>query len=133
MLSALPPSLLTTITSLSYLNLLTFLLGAHLITNVLRVLYRLSPWHPLAKYPGPVMAKATYWYRTYHEIYRGGKMTKELFILHEKYGDVVRFGPNDVCAASLCSFPSLIYPLTITAPFPHPQRLPPDLLQPQDS
>lgn len=27
--------------------------------------YRLSPWHPLARYPGPTIAKLSKWYMSY--------------------------------------------------------------------
>lgn len=29
------------------------------------LIYRLSPWHPLAKYPGPALAKLSKWYMAY--------------------------------------------------------------------
>jgi hypothetical protein len=29
------------------------------------IFYRLSPWHPLAKYPGPTLAKLSKWYMAY--------------------------------------------------------------------
>ena len=50
------------------------------------VLYRLSPIHPLAKFPGPRLAKVTGWYRTYHEIFKGGNLIVELRRLHSIYG-----------------------------------------------
>ena len=52
--------------------------------------YRLSPFHPLAKYPGPVLAKASKWWAAYlsaigdqHRCYKR---------LHDRHGDVVRIG-----------------------------------------
>lgn len=50
------------------------------------VVYRLSPIHPLAKFPGPRLAKATGWYRTYHEVFRKGNMIDQLRALHSIYG-----------------------------------------------
>lgn len=29
------------------------------------IAYRVSPWHPLAKYPGPVLARVTKWWMAY--------------------------------------------------------------------
>lgn len=54
--------------------------------------YRLSPLHPLAKYPGPVVAKTTKWWAAY----LGGKgdLHRYCKYLHDRYGDVVRIGPN---------------------------------------
>ncbi|KAF8989679.1 cytochrome P450 [Cyathus striatus] len=50
--------------------------------------YRLSPLHPLYKYPGPILAKCTkFWgiYQTYT-----GKAHVTILSLHRKYGSVVR-------------------------------------------
>ncbi|KIP08448.1 hypothetical protein PHLGIDRAFT_23489 [Phlebiopsis gigantea 11061_1 CR5-6] len=61
---------------------------------VFTALYRLSPFHPLAKYPGPVLGKLSKFYLAYlaghgdaHTVIRG---------LHQQYGDVVRVGPNEL-------------------------------------
>ncbi|KAF7295570.1 hypothetical protein MIND_01097000 [Mycena indigotica] len=58
------------------------------------VIYRVSPFHPLAKYPGPLVCKATKLWtlgisiRGYHYLY--------LKKLHDKYGPYVRTGPNEL-------------------------------------
>ncbi|ETN39028.1 uncharacterized protein HMPREF1541_07070 [Cyphellophora europaea CBS 101466] len=53
-----------------------------------------SFFHPLARYPGPFLAKLTPWWDVYHA-YKGDKHL--LFHrLHEQYGDFVRYGPNTV-------------------------------------
>ena len=44
--------------------------------------YRLT-LHPLAKYPGPWLAKVTEFYPLYHS-------------MHKKHGDIVRYGPNQL-------------------------------------
>ncbi|KAI1763248.1 cytochrome P450 [Hypoxylon sp. FL1150] len=57
------------------------------------VVYRLF-FHPLAKYPGPFIAKITDAYQLYHA-WKGDRHL-EFWRLHERYGKVVRFGPNSV-------------------------------------
>ncbi|KAL5498826.1 hypothetical protein ACEPAH_2181 [Sanghuangporus vaninii] len=66
-----------------------------LITSI--VLYRLSPWHPLAKYPGPLPAKISKVWASYHTA--KGKLHLDLKKLHEKYGRYVRIGPNELSVA----------------------------------
>jgi len=54
------------------------------------VLYRLSSWHPLAKYPGPVICKISGFWLAF--IALGGKRHSYYYELHRKYGDFVRVG-----------------------------------------
>ena len=54
------------------------------------LLYRTSPFHPLARYPGPFLAKVTRWYLT--GLALSGKQHLRLQELHEQYGDIVRIG-----------------------------------------
>ncbi|KAL6866836.1 cytochrome P450 [Trichoderma novae-zelandiae] len=49
-------------------------------------------FHPLAKYPGPLIAALTDWYTVYW-IAEGGRHL-ELHKQHKRYGKHVRFGPN---------------------------------------
>ncbi|KJX96635.1 cytochrome P450 monooxygenase like protein [Zymoseptoria brevis] len=51
-------------------------------------------FHPLAKYPGPLLAKITDLHSTYHAL--KGNRHLEFWRNHEKYGPVYRFGPNSV-------------------------------------
>lgn len=55
------------------------------------IIYRLT-FHPLAKYPGPFLAKIT----SYYDAYYGwtGHRHQEKFRCQQKYGDIFRFGPN---------------------------------------
>ena len=55
------------------------------------VVYQLY-FHPLAKYPGPLVGRITRWYDVYHA-YIGDKHVL-LYQLHKKHGTVVRFTPN---------------------------------------
>ena len=59
-----------------------------LATSIL--VYRVSPWHPLAKYPGPLLCKLTKFYLAYFAL--GGKQYLYYYELHKKYGNVVRIG-----------------------------------------
>ncbi|TCD67925.1 hypothetical protein EIP91_011789 [Steccherinum ochraceum] len=61
---------------------------------VLIVAYRISLFHPLAKFPGPLMCKITKW--TLALEYGKGQARDYFIQLHEKYGDVVRIGPNEL-------------------------------------
>ncbi|TGO86488.1 hypothetical protein BPOR_0299g00040 [Botrytis porri] len=55
------------------------------------VLYRLY-FHPLAAYPGPILASVTDWYNIYLCL-TGNRHLNE-FRLHQIYGPIVRIGPN---------------------------------------
>jgi hypothetical protein len=50
-----------------------------------RVVYNLF-LHPLRKYPGPLGAKATTWWKTYIEVVKQESMPDVLLRLHSKYG-----------------------------------------------
>ena len=53
-------------------------------------LYRLSPLHPLAKYPGPTRCKLTKFWMAW--VGFGGRPHIYYKTLHDKYGPVVRIG-----------------------------------------
>lgn len=57
------------------------------------IVYRIY-FHPLAKYPGPFFAKLTDLYSTYHA-WKGDRHL-EFWRCHERYGPIVRFGPNSL-------------------------------------
>ncbi|PIL25991.1 cytochrome P450 [Ganoderma sinense ZZ0214-1] len=69
--------------------------GTYLSVLVMSVvLYRLSPVHPLASYPGPSWCRISkLWMATI--VFRG-RQTRWLTALHDKYGDIVRVGPNEL-------------------------------------
>ncbi|KAF8802455.1 cytochrome P450 [Phlegmacium glaucopus] len=58
------------------------------------LVYRISPWHPLAKHPGPLICKLTKFRLAFISL--GGKQHIYYDHLHQKYGDVVRVGPNEL-------------------------------------
>ncbi|EMD32294.1 hypothetical protein CERSUDRAFT_77592 [Gelatoporia subvermispora B] len=103
-LLGLPPMLLSTLfwnTSgpiyAVYMSFVAFF--AVLCTSI--VLYRISPFHPLARYPGPLLNKITKLY--FSSIVMQGQSHLYVHKLHQQYGDVVRLGPNEVsiCNASV--------------------------------
>ncbi|THH33280.1 hypothetical protein EUX98_g884 [Antrodiella citrinella] len=66
--------------------------GVVLLVAVVRRVYL----HPLAHFPGPKLAAATYWYTAYYEVWKDGGLVEHLVELHKQYGPVVRIGPNDL-------------------------------------
>ncbi|KAH8921381.1 cytochrome P450, partial [Atractiella rhizophila] len=56
------------------------------------LLYRISPFHPLYCFPGPVAARMNMWW--YLPMAVKGTEKWEMQKAHEKYGDWVRIGPN---------------------------------------
>ncbi|KAJ7766756.1 cytochrome P450 [Mycena metata] len=58
------------------------------------VVYRLSPFHPLAHIPGPTVNKITKLWGAW--VSSGGDQHRVNKALHDKYGPFVRTGPNEV-------------------------------------
>ncbi|RDW62507.1 hypothetical protein BP5796_10809 [Coleophoma crateriformis] len=63
--------------------------------------YRLT-FHPLAKYPGPVLAKLTSFYKVYHAYI--GDMHLDVERCHKKYGPFVRYGPDNLLVNTVEGF-----------------------------
>ena len=79
--------------------MLTFVAYGSAVTSF-TLMYRLSPFHPLAKYPGPAIAKTSKLWAAYLNF--KGDLHRFYKSLHERYGDVVRVGrykcyPLHVC------------------------------------
>ena len=55
--------------------------------------YRLSPFHPLARYPGPLLCKLSKGWLAYLAS-SSGKTYSSINQLHQLYGDVVRIGES---------------------------------------
>ncbi|GLB37110.1 putative cytochrome p450 [Lyophyllum shimeji] len=73
---------------------------------VCTVLYRLSPLHPLAKYPGPLICKVSkLWFGL---VAYGGKQHIYYNELHRRYGDIVRIGPNELSFCTPDVIPSMM-------------------------
>jgi len=65
--------------------LLAFLIHGSAVISF-AIMYRLSPFHPLAKYPGPTLAKISKLWVAY--ICTKGNLHRYLKSLHDRYGDV---------------------------------------------
>ncbi|KAL0576546.1 hypothetical protein V5O48_005438 [Marasmius crinis-equi] len=90
LLQVLPSS--TSKLSLSTILISYLLFFASLASSI--VLYRISPLHPLANIPGPLIFKTTNLWRVY--ICWSGLQHHTLKALHDQYGSIVRTGPNEI-------------------------------------
>ncbi|RDW72725.1 cytochrome P450 [Aspergillus mulundensis] len=71
-------------------------LAVALLSYALYHLVHTFHWHPLAPFPGPRLAALTRFYRAYFDISWKHSFAHHLIELHNKYGDVVRIGPNEL-------------------------------------
>jgi cytochrome P450 len=76
---------------LAMYTLITVLLGAAFLYYVGLSIYRIT-FHPLAKYPGPLLNAISWWPQAIFNIQ--GKAHLKQYQLHQKYGNVVRVAPN---------------------------------------
>lgn len=64
------------------------------LPQILYTIFYTLYFHPLAKYPGPLLAKFTTLYGAYHG-WRGD-IHLDMAACHERFGDYVRYGPNSL-------------------------------------
>ena len=76
-----------------YQHILLLLIGLILARTLWVIVYRLC-FHPLTKYPGPLAAKLTGLYMIVRSAQCQSTYTRNE--LHQKYGRVVRVGPNEL-------------------------------------
>jgi hypothetical protein len=84
------------------LNLTVYLLA--LCSSI--VAYRLSPFHPLARFPGPLLARVSRFWALKQCLGR-----KQHVVSHElfaRYGDVVRSGPNHLLFRDARAIPVIL-------------------------
>lgn len=77
----------------------TILLYSVLSYHVLLAMYRLSPLHPLHKFAGPRLAAASYLYKVWFDLIKGGQYTFEIKRLHDIYGKSTRNSPSIAIAS----------------------------------
>jgi hypothetical protein len=96
-----PRTLAHIVASVSLPLVLFYLGGFPVLSSLIRYwstlfasicVYRLSPFHPLAKFPGPFLARLS----RLHQLAINSKGLDHLHYidLHARYGDIVRTGPN---------------------------------------
>jgi hypothetical protein len=70
------------------------------------VSYRLSPFHPLARYPGPLLARVSRFWAM--RVMLSGVQHKVSHDLFERYGDVVRTGPDHLIFRDPAAIPVVL-------------------------
>ncbi|KJZ77761.1 hypothetical protein HIM_02938 [Hirsutella minnesotensis 3608] len=75
--------------------------------TILLVIYRIT-LHPLANFPGPKLAGASYCYEFWYNVVRGGRYTREIKRLHAHYGPIIRINPDELHCNDL-AFANTIY------------------------
>ena len=74
----------------SYIVLTLSLTGLYLLWTIIYTLF----FHPLRKYPGPLLARSSrLWYTWY---FTRGQLHVACHEAHKKYGDVVRIAPDEL-------------------------------------
>ncbi|KAJ7865617.1 cytochrome P450 [Mycena olivaceomarginata] len=68
--------------------------------------YRISPLHPLSKYPGPIACKISKLWLAF--IASRGKLHIYVKELHDAYGPVIRIGPNELSINEVSLVPSIL-------------------------
>ncbi|KLO12993.1 high nitrogen upregulated cytochrome P450 monooxygenase 2 [Schizopora paradoxa] len=69
------------------------------------ILYRISPFHPLSKFPGPALARVSKFWALRNAA--SGKQHITFKSLHDTYGPVVRVGPNELSIVNVEAIPSI--------------------------
>ncbi|KIJ55027.1 hypothetical protein M422DRAFT_24886 [Sphaerobolus stellatus SS14] len=70
------------------------------------ILYRISPWHPLAKVPGPLLCRISKLWS--FSIAIQGRAHKYYHELHGKYGPIVRIAPNEISVVDVALLPNIL-------------------------
>jgi len=75
---------------------LALLVGIYTAYQISKILYRIT-LHPLAKFPGPKLAGATYYYEFYFDGIKGGTYIHEISKMHDEYGKCIPAGLVQSC------------------------------------
>src|SRR5436190_6362228 len=73
-----------------------------LLLYIVGVIIERLYFSPIAKFPGPKLAAATFWYEFYFDVIQSGKFTWQIQKIHQKYGMLkCKLSPSAASAASL--------------------------------
>lgn len=72
---------------------------------MLKVLYNISPFHPLAKFPGPLLWRASRLPASWHHAH--GDLYQHIAAIHEKYGGTVRIAPDELSFTAPEAWPQI--------------------------
>ncbi|RPA85153.1 cytochrome P450 [Ascobolus immersus RN42] len=100
---------------MSWQTLILGALGFWLVKRIVLTIYRLY-FHPLARFPGPPLARASTFYQFWCEMILPGVFNTRTFDeLHPKFGPIVRTGPNRLHFSDPAVFHQIHY---TGSPFP---------------
>jgi len=92
------------LSSITWAGLAAIFLLSALTYYVALIVYRLW-FHPIADFPGPPLARATFWYEFYYSYIRVGAYYLKVKEMHEKYGPyAIHFAvaENLTCSRTHC-------------------------------
>ncbi|KAH9869677.1 hypothetical protein IAQ61_006889 [Plenodomus lingam] len=78
------------------LSTILSLVGVWIAYRIAIAIYNISPFHPLARFPGPKIAAASYLYEAYYDWILLGRYGKVIARMHEQYGPIVRINPDEL-------------------------------------
>jgi hypothetical protein len=90
--------------SMTWADLAVIFLLSALTYYVALIVYRLW-FHPIADFPGPFLARTTFWYEFYYSYVRVGAYYLKVKEMHEKYGTYaihILVGENLTCPRTHC-------------------------------
>ncbi|KAJ3495096.1 hypothetical protein NLG97_g3643 [Lecanicillium saksenae] len=80
--------------STEYAVVLLFMAITALFTAIVAI-YRIY-FHPLSRFPGPLLARVSYGYEFWFDVVHKGQFTRKVAQLHELYGPIVRVNPDEL-------------------------------------
>ena len=85
-----------------FLTVLVLGVGALLVYPLLRILYSISPLHPLYRFPGPRLWAASRIFWAYYHFQ--GDLVAQIKALHDVYGPIIRVAPNELSFTDLAAW-----------------------------